>query len=166
MDVRELGVGEREAGIDLDRLLEQFPRPPVVHLGAMTEHDIFGGPQVVLIGYDILCRFRLDDILLSTRKGHVELQGDLLRDPRLDVEYRLEILIIALRPDMAVVRDPYQLRCHAHPAAAVLDLFPPHRPLEHIIDIQLGADLRDRLVGILVMESTLAGYHAELVYGG
>src|SRR5712671_1976907 len=65
--------------------------------------------------------------LVDDRAGHLALQGENVS----------QWTFIGIRPEMAVSRDPYQLRGDSHPISS-----PQHRAFDNCVHVQIMGDLR------------------------
>jgi hypothetical protein len=119
VDVRQLGQGLDEAGIQLHRAFEHL-------LGQPEPRHVVAGPgpqlhpaQVRLVGLHVLGGTGLQGLALGFEQGDVQLAGHLGGDVALHREDLLELAVVAVGPQMRVVGHADQLRRDAHPAGAV-----------------------------------------------
>ena len=71
-----------------------------------------------------------------------------------------------MRPHVARVRYPNELRRHPYSARAAWRFVPPDGPLEDVVDPQVLADLGDRLGGLLVLPRARAADDPEPMHPG
>ena len=114
-DVRDRGVGQRELGVERDRVLEHLQRelqvlardPPRVALAA----------QVEVVGLQVLGRLRRERLLLLRRERDAQRLGDLARDLVLHLEDVLHLAVVALGPEREVGLRVHELRVDPQPGA-------------------------------------------------
>ncbi len=116
--------------------------------------------KIGLIGFHVLGRDRFQRRFFAGQQCHIQLPNDLPRDVRLSLEDIVEILVVALRPDVGIVGDTDEPRGHAHAARTVGRLLPADRSAKNVVDSKLLSDLLRALVRVRELAGAVLGYHA------
>ena len=154
-------MGQREPGIELDRLgvhLHRDAEPPVL---APASDQVVVAPQVIGVRLQVLGRSRRQRLALGTGERQVQRAGDLLGDGGLHFEHVGQLGVVALGPELPIVAHPDQLRRDADGAARAL---PAHAALEHVLHPQLAPDLPHGLVGLSVLAGAGARDDAKTLH--
>ena len=96
--------------------------------------------QVSLVRFEILGGSLLDGLAFTPEKRHVDLREHALGDIGLHVEDLFHDAVVALGPNVGVVRDADELRRYPNTARALVSLLPhclpTNRAFENEVDVQ------------------------------
>ena len=92
--------------------------------------------------------------------------GEIFLYLRLDLEYLCHVLVVCARPHVEIVRYPYELGNHTHPAGGIIRALSLDGALEDVVHAQLPTDLLDALGAPLVLHGTLSRNAPQPVYPG
>ena len=165
MHLGELGIGEREVGIELHGLLVHSQRSPGEAFLRAAMHVILSA-QVVVVGLEVAGRLRFHQTAFPLEQRDIECRYDLAGDVGLDPEDLVQGLVVNRSPQVGLVGCAHQLRRDAHPRLPLPRLFPAYAPLQDVIGSQLSADLASRLLGVPVDAATRARDDAQAIDRG
>ena len=120
-----------------------------------TEADRLKIERVRLLGSG---RDGFDPALLFRGELRLERVGDIHRDVGLDGEDVREITFVNVRPEVLICRSVDELRGDSNSILSVTDA-----ALHHRSDVELGRDLGNREIGILVAQYGRTGDHTEVL---
>ena len=134
-------MGEREVGVQRDRVLEHLQRE--LEVLPRVAPRVAAAAQVEVVGLEVLGRLGRERLLLLRRERDPQRLGDLARDLVLHREHVGHLAVVALGPQQRVRFGVHELGRDAQPVAAAADAAG-----EHGGGLELLADLRrrDRLV--------------------
>jgi hypothetical protein len=153
-NVGDSSVGQREIGVELDRLLEHLESEVQV-----LPARVISTAQVAVVGLGVFRRLARDYLFLLGRKGDAEGLGDVPCYFILDFEDILHLAVIALCPKGEIGVSVHELRIDAKTVPR-----PPQASPKHICGIELPANLCGRYRFVSKRQHDGSGKYAQAPY--